>query len=116
MTVHQEIAEKIYKELLNYNEVQFWSELDRIGIHGLLQRAAKVLDERKDELKDHYYYLVEYKNYETPIKAKWHNDFGGHWEIFIGNGKPNEFVYEWDDNNTIKSWIQLPSVATKNSK
>lgn len=73
-----------------------------------------------DVLKDHYYYLVTCKKYRTPMKAKWHSE--GYFEVFIGQGKPNIFVYMPDDEgnyaydeNTesdekIIAWMEMPEI------
>ena len=60
-------------------------------------------------LIDHYYYLVTHSKYGTPMKAKWHDEMGGIWEVFIGNGEPNEHIYSWDDPYPILAWMQMPA-------
>lgn len=57
------------------------------------------------QLKDHYYYLVTDKRYKTPMKAKWHNDNGGIWEIITGTGK--DYIYSWDEKSVL-AWMELP--------
>lgn len=61
------------------------------------------------QLIDHYYYLVTHTYFGTPMKAKWHEEMGGLWEIFIGNGKPNEYVYCFNETCPISAWMQLPA-------
>lgn len=34
-----------------------------------------------DKLQDHYFYLVTHPKYRTPIKAKYHDDAGGHFSF-----------------------------------
>lgn len=58
-----------------------------------------------ERLKDHYFYLISHKNYDTPIKAKWHEE--GYWtEPFT-----KETLYwrhdedAWDN---VSAWMYLP--------
>lgn len=41
----------------------------------------KNVDACRDELKDHYFYLVLDKRFGTPMKAKYHDDMGGYFEL-----------------------------------
>lgn len=72
--------------------------------------------EDTSELKDHYYYLVTHTDYGTPMKAKWHNEAGGCFEV-IGVPKSLheydvEFVwsYESEDHNPIIAWMEMPDI------
>ena len=40
--------------------------------------------ENQDKLIDHYFYLVTHPDYGTPMKAKYHDDLGGYFEIVSG--------------------------------
>ena len=58
-----------------------------------------------ERLKDHYFYLISHKNYDTPIKAKWHEE--GYWtEPFT-----METLYWRHDEDTrdnVSAWTYLP--------
>lgn len=56
--------------------------------------AWKNVDACRDELEDHYFYLVLHKRFGTPMKAKYHDDMGGYFEIV--SALPNEIG--WIDN------------------
>lgn len=69
------------------------------------------------DLKDHFYYLVTHKGYETPIRAKWHNDIGGHFEVFVtldvseyGDNEIIEYWFSWDKDNPILAWMDMPEI------
>lgn len=61
-----------------------------------------------ERLNDHHYYLVSHKDFGTPMKAKYHSELGGIWEVFIGRGQLNGFVNPWDDPYPIDAWMKLP--------
>lgn len=62
------------------------------------------------ELQDHFYYLVTDTRFETPMKAKWHSDAGGRWDILgVPNGLRNCF-YTFDEDCPIIAWCELPPV------
>ena len=61
------------------------------------------------QFKDHYYYLVTHTKYETPMKAKWHNEMGGCWQILGGTGDNSDYVYSWDEKYVI-AWMELPEI------
>ncbi len=63
-----------------------------------------------EALQDNHYYLVTHVYYATPMKAKWHDGCDAHWEVFIGNGKPNEIIYCWDNPCDIIAWRNMPDV------
>ena len=64
--------------------------------------------EMHEELKDHYYYLVTHRKYKTPMKAKWHSENGGAFEVYCHNG--SEFWYSWDPDNPIIAWMEMPEI------
>lgn len=73
-------------------------------------------------LQDHYYYLVTIPFFETPMKAKWHSEMGGHWEVFgVPMGNPGEcgctYHYEWeeDDDERVIAWMEMPDVYKEDS-
>lgn len=72
-------------------------------------------DDPGPELQDHHYYLVTHTDYKTPMKAKWHSELGGGWEVLgcAGDGwteTKEEFWYSWDANNPIIAWMDLPDI------
>lgn len=60
-------------------------------------------------LVDHHYYLVTHKDYKTPLKAKWHSDNGGCFEV-LGVVYGREFWYSWEPDNPIIAWMELPDI------
>lgn len=67
-------------------------------------------------LDDHYFYLVTIPYFQTPMKAKWHNDIC-HWEIFgVPTGIPGQcrcmYVDEWETDSDMRviAWMHLPEV------
>lgn len=49
--------------------------------------------ENQDKLIDHYFYLVTHCDYGTPMKAKYHDDAGGYFELLTYEcGKFCEFI------------------------
>lgn len=73
-------------------------------------------------LVDHHYYLITYKGYETPLKAKWHSDMGGCFEVLgttrglygfdIGIG----YFYNWEPDNPVIAWMELPDIYREDEK
>lgn len=68
------------------------------------------------ELQDHHYYLVTHRDYMTPMKAKWHSEFGGTWEIL---GCPamsgmifssNRYENSYDAEHYVLAWMELPDI------
>lgn len=41
-------------------------------------------EDNQNMLIDHYFYLVTHPDYGTPMKAKYHDDLGGYFEIVSG--------------------------------
>ena len=56
-------------------------------------------------LKNHYYYLVTHVDFDTPMKAKYHDD-GDYFEVF--GVYPNLAVYQWYGD--ITAWMNLPDI------
>lgn len=62
-------------------------------------------------LVDHYFYLVTHADYGTPMKAKYHDDIGGYFEIVSGDKKiPAEYIDPILDNSKIKYFMPLPEM------
>ena len=62
-------------------------------------------------LIDHYFYLVTHADYGTPMKAKYHSDMGGYFEIFSNNTKiPVEYINPIFGNSKIKYYMPLPEM------
>lgn len=66
--------------------------------------------ENPSELKDHHYYLVTHKKFKTPMKAKWHEEMGGSFEVIIGGLHVNEVWHSWDFDNPIIAWMEMPDI------
>ena len=72
--------------------------------------------EDTSQLQDHYFYLVTYRGLKTPMKAKWHAEMGGCWEV---RGIPYlkklsiEYWYPWEENNPIIAWMDIPDIYHK---
>lgn len=75
---------------------------------------------KTDELKDHWFYLVTHKDYKTPMKAKWHSEDGGCWEI---RGCPamsgmifytSRYDYSIDTEHYVTAWMELPDIYKEN--
>ena len=69
-------------------------------------------------LQDHFYYLVTHKGYKTPMKAKWHNDMGGIWEVIgttYGFDVGKEYWYSWETENPILAWMEMPDIWKEDS-
>lgn len=76
-------------------------------------------DNPDKELQDHYFYLVTHSKYETPMKAMWHSENGGTWQV-LGcwhlvdetgqRHQEEEFWYSWDANNPIIAWMEMPDI------
>lgn len=60
--------------------------------------------EHDDRLKDNYYYLVTHKDYDTPMKAKYHGNVP-RFDILGGN---NEVALFFD--GTVTAWMELPDI------
>ena len=67
-------------------------------------------------LKDRFYYLVTHEKYGTPMKAKWHEDMGGYFEV-LGTWNDSERVrngiecwHQWDEDNPITAWMDMPEI------
>lgn len=76
---------------------------------------------KTDELKDHCFYLVTHKDYKTPMKAKWHSDAGGIWEIrgcpvvYTGidddvTAFTSRYEFAWDDDHLVLAWMEMPEL------
>ena len=65
--------------------------------------------ENQDKLKDHYFYLVTHTDYGTPMKAKYHDDIGGYFEIF-NRGTFTEFINPIFYPCKCKYFMELPEM------
>lgn len=63
------------------------------------------LNENKDLLKDHYWYLVAHSDYKTPMKAKYHNDVP-HFVLSTHSGEETTYIFE----NKISHFMPLPDL------
>ena len=69
------------------------------------------VSEHADELEDHYFYLVTHADFGTPMKAKYHNDMGGYFEIKSSDKKiPVEYVNPIIGESKIKYFMLLPEM------
>ena len=78
-----------------------------------------VFDKEEPEgLQDHYFYLVTHSKFKTPMKAMWHSENGGTWQV-LGcwhvdesgqRHQEEEFWHSWDEDNPITAWMELPNV------
>ena len=92
---------------LRYDRQQY----DKGYADGLLdgKRIWHRLPETIDQLKDHYYYLVKYKDYGTPMKAKYH--LGERFDVYgCGCGDKIETVYEHELGKELTHWAELPEL------
>ena len=65
--------------------------------------------ENQDKLQDHYFYLVTHVDYGTPMKAKYHDDIGGFFEIF-SRGTFTEFINPILYPCKCKYFMELPEM------
>lgn len=68
------------------------------------------VSENLDKLEDHYFYLVTHADYGTPMKAKYHDDMGGYFEIMSKKGVPIEYVNPIFAKRKIKYFSPLPEM------
>lgn len=67
--------------------------------------------ENQDKLIDHYFYLVTHADYGTPMKAKYHDDMGGYFEILSVDKKiPVEYVNSILSKSKIKYFMPMPEM------
>lgn len=74
-----------------------------------------------EELQDHHFYLVAHKDYGTPMKAKWHQDCPPTFQVYIGDGKCDEYIdelsnYHAEENKKITHWCKLPNLPKGSDK
>lgn len=68
-----------------------------------------------DDLQDHYFYLVVYPPYMTPMKAKYH--VGERMDILgCGEGEEIESVFFHELGEAIKWWTELPEMPQESEK
>lgn len=72
----------------------------------------KNVDACRDELKDHYFYLVLDKRFGTPMKAKYHDDMGGYFEL-VSLVKPRDtiFIDQWFGERDIDWFMEMPEAG-----
>lgn len=56
-------------------------------------------------LLDHFYYLVTHRDYDTPLKAKWHAE--GLWVVI---GFTPQYVWDWYEDQPVIAWMELPDI------
>ena len=61
-------------------------------------------------LVDHYFYLVTHADYGTPMKAKYHDDMGGYFEIMSKKNVPVEYVNQILGKSKIKYFMPMPEM------
>lgn len=67
--------------------------------------------ENQDKLQDHYFYLVTHADYGTPMKAKYHDDMCGYFEIKSSDKKiPVEYVDPILSKSKIKYFMPMPEM------
>lgn len=90
---------------------------DKCELSMALNRALAVLkdtewipftDDMWDKLEDHVFYLVAHKNYDSPLKAKFHADSFPHFEIATFNG--NIIEYPGLDDCNITHIMKMPNM------
>ena len=68
------------------------------------------LPDNKILLVDHYFYLVTHADYGTPMKAKYHDDLGGYFEIMNKKSVPVEYVDPILGESKIKYFMPMPEM------
>lgn len=69
------------------------------------------LPDNKICLVDHCFYLVTHADYGTPMKAKYHDDIGGYFEIMSSDKKiPVEYVDPILGKSKIKYFMPMPEM------
>ena len=68
------------------------------------------LPDNKELLVDHYFYLVTHVDYGTPMKAKYHSDMGGYFEIMNKKDVPVEYVDPILSKSKIKYFMPMPEM------
>lgn len=71
--------------------------------------AWKNVDACQNELKDHSFYLVLHKDFATPMKAKYHDDMGGYFEV-VSVTKPVDidFINPILSERNINWFMEMP--------
>lgn len=60
--------------------------------------------------EEDYFYLVTHADYGTPMKAKYHDDMGGYFEIMSKRNVPIEYVNPILGKSKIKYFMPLPEM------
>ena len=68
-----------------------------------------LISENIDKLKDHYFYLVTHKDYGTPMKAKYHDDLGGYFEL-INYKRETEYINQILGESKCKYFMEMPEM------
>ena len=71
--------------------------------------AWKSVDACRDELKDHYFYLVLDRRFGTPMKAKYHDDMGGYFQVVsLVNACDVVFIGQLFEERDIGWFMEIP--------
>lgn len=67
-----------------------------------------------EDLRDHWYYLVNHKDFDTPMKAKYHND--GELRCFqiVSHNRYVDDVYSWDID-VVTHFMEMPEMPERES-
>ena len=66
------------------------------------------LPDDESVLVDHWFYLVTHADYGTPMKAKYHDDLGGYFEIMNKKDVPVEYIDPMIGKSKIKYFAPMP--------
>lgn len=104
---------KILRALLAYEKPNYTEK----EIRDAIEKAIKALEAQRwipltkdtiDRLKDHHWYLITHKDYETPIKAKFHLGGLQHFTWYNGGGIWCCSYYIEGYDNEVLAWMPLP--------
>lgn len=74
--------------------------------------AWKNVDACRDELKDHYFYLVLDRRFGTPMKAKYHDDMGGYFELVsLVKARDTVFIDQLFGERDINWFMEMPEAG-----
>ena len=74
--------------------------------------AWKNVDACRDELKDHYFYLVLDKRFGTPMKAKYHDGMGGYFELVsLVKARDTVFIDSLFGERDIDWFMEMPEAG-----
>ena len=110
-------ADKLKKVLSDKDYITYTHEFgDAIPVDWIMSAIdnAPTVEERLQEwitieagensLEDHYWYLIVHKDYETPMKAKYHDDCTPHFTFYDAKGERATYLFE----DKITHYMKLP--------